>query len=77
MEYESKQIQVALRDGFEEISRNSCAPFRKTQRDRGGLRPRNIFWPVVDDTMQMRIYLHQAVEQRPGGASDIHGHEAL
>jgi hypothetical protein len=39
MEYESKKIQVALRDGFEEISRNRRAPLRKTPINRGSPRP--------------------------------------
>src|SRR5262245_3416698 len=77
MEDEAQQIQVALRDGVEEISRHPGAPCSKPQRHRGRLRPRHVFGPVVDDAMQLRIALHQAVEQRTSGAADIHGQEAL
>ena len=63
MEDESKKIEVACRDGFEEISRNSCATFRKAQQSRASLRLRDIFGPVIDDATQVRIYLRQAIEQ--------------
>src|SRR6266853_3354794 len=77
MEYEPEKIQVALWDGFEEISRDSGTPPREPQRDRGSLRSRDMFWPIRDDSVQTRIHLHQAVEQGAGGTSDIHGHEVL
>ena len=77
MKYEPKKVEIAVRDGFEEVSRESGAPFRKTQRYRRGLGLRNICRPVIDDAMQIGIDLHQAVDQRAGRASDVNGHEAL
>src|SRR5215469_202270 len=77
MKYEPKKVEIAVRNGFEEVSRDSGAPFRKTQRYRRGLGLRNICRPVIDDAMQIGIDLHQAVKQRAGRASDINGHEAL
>ena len=53
MEDESKKIEVACRDGFEEISRNNCATFRKAQRNRASLRLRDIFGPVIDDSRKL------------------------
>ena len=77
MKYEPKKVEIAVRDGFEEVSRDSGAPLRKAQRYRCGLGLRNIRRPVIDDAMQIGIDLHQAVEQRAGRASDINGYEAL
>ena len=77
MKYEPKKVEIAVRDGFEEVSRDSAAPLRKTQRYRCGLGLWNICRPVIDDAMQIGIDLHQAVEQRACRASDVNGHEAL
>ena len=77
MKYEPKKVEIAVRDGFEEVSRDSGAPLRKTQRYRCGPGVRNNCRPVIDDAMQIGIDLHQAVEQRAGRASDINSHEAL